>query len=236
MTQPGYQSGPTSPAGGSPYNNASQILNYNKKTNHGLFSNNNLDPNGDNENIAMTKRLSAGMYPGLASGVGFYNEMMPVRNQGIKSALRVLDPRADTQAKIDVERNRNDAVAKQQIAQMSANLAEQGYGSGAIASATRGMQDQSAEATMDYQDQLNDPEYQSAMWQQYMSMVDQGLEIPGMEEFLAMTGAGTDWTKFRKASQQQGGGILGGMGGLLGGAASAYFGGTGPFAKKPGAA
>ncbi len=224
-----------STTGSNPYNNTGKMLNYNRKdkSKNGLFTDYGFDPNGDNELVAMGKRLGMGMFPGMASGVGFFNELEPLRQSGIKSALRVLDPRADTQAKIDAERNRNEALAQHEMGIAASQLAEQGYGSGAIASAQQGIQQQGQEATMDYQDMLNDPEYIQQAMMAYLSMIEQGQQLPGFEEFLAMQSGASNWTLGRKQLQQQGqGGIMSGVGGLLGGAASAYFGGTGPFKRK----
>ena len=230
--QPLSVGAPSGSPGGNPYNNAGQILNYDRKTNPGMFTQYGFDPKGDNENIAVAKRLGVGMFPGLASGVGMYNEMAALRPDAYRAGLRALDPRADTQAKIDAERARNDALARAEMSQVATDMAEQGYGSGAIAGMQRGMMQQSSERTLDYQDMLADPEYQAQMWGLYQSMIESGMSIPGMEEFLGLTSAATNWTIPRKQMQQQGGGVLSGITNALGGAASAYFAGTGPFKRK----
>lgn len=157
----------------------------------------------------LKERFIPGMGNVVGQGIDQANALMPMRENVMQQALALLS--SGNQTSIDRQRRSENETAMEKARQLAVMMGDQGAGSGNVQGAQAGAFSDAAQNTNNYAAQLNSPEYRQQLMQQIMQMIQQGIQIPGLEQFLGMSGDVQG-----RHQPQQGGGLMGAMAPFLG--------------------
>jgi len=192
---------------------ASDILNPSKEQrNKSLYGDYGYDPNGNNENGAILRRLSQGAGWQAAQGIGFQNQLEPNRQGAITGLVNASNP----SNMIAQAQGAGQGAMSQgmQAGQGAANqLAQQGFGAGAQGGAIQGGANAGTHAANALLFQANSPQAQMQALQQMLGAISQA-PGSGLEQLLQMFQPIETRQQANYAQHQQGG--LSGLAGLLG--------------------
>ena len=156
----------------------------------------------------------------VGQGIDQANALMPVRENMIQQALALLS--SGNQTAIDRQRQTELESAREKARQISVLMADQGQGSGNIQGQEAGAISEANKNTNTFAAQINSPEARQQMIQAIMALVQAGIQIPGLEEFMAMSGLAENTLHRPQTSQ---GGLMSAIAPYVGQAAGSWAGG-----------